>query len=89
MRAMDGRIAIKTGADAVFVAIIPECKMGVAPKIADGHDACGGMRDCPYFDWFGCSGRTSPSCAKYRTPDITNWNGIICGGVKPADGFVV
>ena len=36
MRAMDGRVAIKTGADAVFVAIIPERKMGVALKIADG-----------------------------------------------------
>jgi hypothetical protein len=30
-----------------------------------------------------------PAAQKYRTPDITNWNGIICGGVKPADGFVV
>jgi L-asparaginase II len=36
MRAMDGRAAIKTGAEGVFVAIIPERRLGVAVKIADG-----------------------------------------------------
>lgn len=36
MRAMEGRVAIKTGAEAVFIAIIPERKMGIALKITDG-----------------------------------------------------
>jgi L-asparaginase II len=36
MRAMQGRAAIKTGAEAVFVAIIPEKRLGVALKIEDG-----------------------------------------------------
>lgn len=36
MRAMGGRVTIKTGADGVYVAIIPEKKMGVALKIIDG-----------------------------------------------------
>ena len=36
MRAMDGRVAVKTGAEAVFVAIIPEKKLGMALKIEDG-----------------------------------------------------
>ncbi|WP_298841019.1 asparaginase [uncultured Roseobacter sp.] len=36
MRAMGGRVAIKTGAEGFFTAIIPEKKMGVALKIADG-----------------------------------------------------
>ena len=36
MRAMGGRVAIKTGAEAVFVAILPELKRGVALKITDG-----------------------------------------------------
>ena len=36
MRAMEGRVAIKTGAEAVFVAIIPELGLGVAVKIEDG-----------------------------------------------------
>ena len=35
MRAMDG-VAIKTGAEAVFVGILPEQKRGIAVKIADG-----------------------------------------------------
>jgi len=37
MRAMGGRVAIKTGAEAVFIAMIPEKKLGLAMKIEDGN----------------------------------------------------
>lgn len=36
MRAMNQRAAVKTGAEGVFIAIVPELKIGVALKIADG-----------------------------------------------------
>lgn len=36
MRAMGGKVAVKTGAEAVFVAIIPELNRGIALKIVDG-----------------------------------------------------
>ena len=36
MRAMDGRVALKGGAEAVHVAILPELKLGIAVKITDG-----------------------------------------------------
>jgi L-asparaginase II len=36
MRAMEGKVALKGGAEAVHIAIIPEKKLGVALKIADG-----------------------------------------------------
>ena len=36
MRAMGGRVAVKTGAEAVFVAIAPGIDRGVAIKIVDG-----------------------------------------------------
>ena len=36
MRAMEGRVALKTGAEAFFIAIIPEKKLGVALKVVDG-----------------------------------------------------
>lgn len=36
MRAMGGRVTIKTGAEAVFVAIVPERRIGIALKVADG-----------------------------------------------------
>ena len=36
MRAMDGRVTIKGGAEAVHIAIIPELGLGVALKIVDG-----------------------------------------------------
>ena len=36
MRAMDGRVAVKTGAEGVFVAILPDHGLGIALKITDG-----------------------------------------------------
>jgi len=36
MRAMNGRAAIKTGAEGVFAAIVPEHRLGIAVKIEDG-----------------------------------------------------
>jgi len=36
MRAMGGRVAVKTGAEAVYAAIIPELGLSVALKIVDG-----------------------------------------------------
>ena len=36
MRAMEGRAAVKTGAEAVFVAILPQQRLGIALKIVDG-----------------------------------------------------
>ena len=36
MRAMDGRVTIKGGAEAVHVAILPELGLGIAVKICDG-----------------------------------------------------
>ncbi len=36
MRAMDGRVTVKGGAEAVHVAILPELKLGIALKITDG-----------------------------------------------------
>lgn len=36
MRAMAGKVAIKTGAEGFFVAILPEQKLGIALKIVDG-----------------------------------------------------
>ncbi len=43
MRAMDHKVAIKTGAEGVFVAIIPEKRLGIAIKVMDGAQRA---RDC-------------------------------------------
>ena len=41
MRAMGGRVAVKTGAEAVFVAIAPDRGLGIALKVADGATRAG------------------------------------------------
>jgi L-asparaginase II len=63
--------------------------MGVALKIADGTMRAAECAIAHILIGLGVLDAQHPAAQKYRTPDITNWNGIICGGVKPADGFVV
>ena len=38
MRAMDGRVTLKGGAEAVHIAILPDLKLGIALKITDGSN---------------------------------------------------
>ncbi len=40
MRAMNGKVVIKTGAEAFFIAIIPEKKLGVALEDHRRNDTC-------------------------------------------------
>lgn len=89
MRAMEGRVAIKTGADAVFVAIIPERKIGVALKITDGTTRAAECAIVQILVGLGVLNAKHPATQQFRTPTITNWNGIVCGGVKPAPGFAI
>ena len=44
MRAMDHKVAIKTGAEGLFTAIIPEKKLGIALKITDGATCASNAR---------------------------------------------
>ena len=36
MRAMDGRVTLKGGAEAVHIAILPDLKLGIARQDLDG-----------------------------------------------------
>ena len=63
--------------------------MGVALKIADGTTRAAECAIAHILIGLGVLDANHPAAQKYRTPDITNWKGIICGGVKPADGFIV
>ena len=64
MRAMGGKVTLKTGAEAVFVAILPEQKLGMAVKITDGGDARGRSGDHRTSGAGGGSGRQPPGGAK-------------------------
>lgn len=83
MRAMDHKVAIKTGAEGYFVAIIPEKRMGVALKIADGTSRA---RDCAIaaiLVKLGVLDPKHPATIAHMTPPIVNRRGIVTGQIRP------
>jgi L-asparaginase II len=87
MRAMDGRVAIKTGAEAVFVAIVPERQMGIALKIVDGGTRGAEAAIVALLARLGVLDARHPAALKRLDAVQRNWRGIETGIVRAAPGF--
>lgn len=88
MRAMDHKVAVKTGAEGYFVAIIPEKKLGVALKIVDGATRGSECAIAAILIRLGVLDAAHPLAQKYVRAPIQNWDGLVTGQMKPAAGFV-
>lgn len=87
MRAMHGRVTIKTGAEAVFVAMIPDQKIGIALKIADGATRASEAAVVALLVRLGVLEADHPMAQK-RLPGVQkNWRGLTTGEVRLAAGF--
>lgn len=87
MRAMGPRAAIKTGAEAVFAAIVPEHRIGVAVKIADGATRASEAVICRILVALGLLDRRDPVAEGYMTGPIRNWRGIETGRYRLTDAI--
>lgn len=83
MRAMDGKVAIKTGADGVYTAIIPEKKMGVALKIADGTTLAAECTIAAILVKLGVLDANHPAARARMAPDILSRRGLLAGHIRP------
>ena len=87
MRAMGGEVAIKTGAEAVFVAMLPEQKVGIALKIADGGTRAAEAAVVALLVRLGVLDPGHPMAQK-RLPAVQrNWRGLETGELRLAEGF--
>ena len=84
MRAMDHKVAIKTGAEGVFVAIIPSLKMGVALKIADGATRASESAITAILVKLGVLDAKHPAAIARMSPEMHNWRGIHVGYTRPS-----
>ncbi len=84
MRAMDGRVALKTGAEAVYIAIIPELKLGVAVKIADGTFRASECAIATILVKLGVLDPNHPATLKRMNAPIKNCNDITTGYIRPS-----
>ena len=87
MRAMGGRVAVKTGAEAVFVAILPEQGLGVALKISDGATRASEAAIVAILMRLGVLDPGHPVVQKLLTGTQRNWRGLATGELRLAEGF--
>jgi L-asparaginase II len=87
MRAMGGRAAIKTGAEGVFAAIVPERRIGVAVKIDDGAGRGAEAAIAQTLIALGVLAPADPAAQAYRHGPIVNWRGVETGFLKPVGAF--
>jgi len=87
MRAMGGRVAVKTGAEAVFVAILPDQQTGIALKIVDGGTRGAEAAIVALLVKLGALPAAHPVVAQYLTGPQKNWRGIVTGEMRLAPGF--
>ena len=88
MRAMEGGVAIKTGAEGVFVAIVPEKRLGVALKITDGTTRASECAIAAILVHLGVLDRGHPSALRYIDASLTNRRGLKVGRQRPAKSFI-
>ena len=88
MRAMQGQAAIKTGAEGVFVAILPGKKLGVALKIADGATRASECAIAALLVKLGVLDAAHPATRRYLGAPILNRRQIDVGSIRAAAGFV-
>jgi L-asparaginase II len=87
MRAMGGRVSIKTGAEGVFVAMIPERGMGVALKITDGGTRAAECAITAILVRLGVLEREDPAAKAYLDAPILNRRGLLTGWTRASAGL--
>ncbi len=87
MRAMEGRGAVKTGAEGVFVAILPEKGLGVAVKIHDGARRGAETAIAALLVHLGALDANHPVLDHWMRVRQRNFAGLETGWLQPAAGF--
>lgn len=88
MAAIGGRVVLKTGAEGVFVAILPEQGLGVALKIEDGATRASECAIAAILVGLGVADAAHPIVQKRMNPTLKNAAKLVVGDVRPADVLV-
>lgn len=84
MRAAEGKAAVKFGAEGYFIAILPELKLGVALKIADGSLRAANCAIAAILVKLGVIDAAHPEAQAYINAPIKNSRGLQTGWMRPA-----
>jgi L-asparaginase II len=87
MRACGGRATLKYGAEAVYVAILPDLGLGLALKIADGGARAAEAALALLLIRLGVLAPDHPEAQRRLQARLRNWRGRETGGLRAAPGF--
>ncbi|MBY6002874.1 asparaginase [Salipiger bermudensis] len=87
MRAAKEPVAIKTGAEGYFVAILPQRGLGLALKITDGATRAADCAVAALLVQLGVLDAADPEVQRFLCPPIHNRAGIEVGAIRTAPGF--
>lgn len=88
MEAARGRVAVKPGAEGVYVAILPERRIGIALKIMDGAGRAADTAMAALLTRFGVFKPDAWAVRVVRDAPILNRAGVTVGVTRTAPGFV-
>lgn len=88
MRAMDGKVAIKTGAEGFFIAILPEQRMGVALKITDGATRASECAIAQILVKLGALDPNHPEALAFTNGPILNRSDVETGHLRAAPALL-
>mgnify|MGYP001270638991 CR=1 FL=1 len=87
MLASEKSLVVKTGAEGVFVAIIPDLKIGIALKIMDGATRAAECAISAILVRLGLINPKHKAVQKYLAPKVINWNGLETGSILPLESL--
>ncbi len=88
MEATGGNALIKTGAEGVYCACLPELGLGIALKVDDGAGRASEVAMAALLDHVGALDDTARATLADRLrPTIKSRRGFDCGEIRPAPGF--
>jgi L-asparaginase II len=79
-----GRTVVKTGAEGVFTAVLPDRGLGIALKIDDGAPRASETAMTRVLTLLSAASREDPRIAKYERAVVRNWRGDEVGERRPA-----
>lgn len=88
MQAAGNGVAVKTGAEGYFTAILPEQKLGVALKITDGTTRASECAMAQILVKLGALAADHPTALSYTNAPIKNWDGLATGYMRAAPALL-
>ena len=89
MKACEKKAILKTGAEGVFVAILPELEKGIALKIFDGGTRASECAIASLLIQLGVLNPNHPTALAYTHAPILNWRKIQTGMMKASNAFKI